>query len=177
MRRPTCWYVVQWSSAAEGFTRTGVCEDSQHWKEFIRVKQWHNRRCEWWRSGFTCSINERLICEHHRKTEGAVLNRGLRRKLNRLRSFRREPFISSWIFLVACHIWYCYLQQIKLLWPLVEKKCQENSSFTFLNLLVACTTSSQIQEITRSFLGCGLTRNILESSLALNVTAPLFSMR
>ena len=54
-----------------------------------------------------------------------------------------------------------------------EKKCQGNSSFALLNLLLASTTSSQTQEITRSFLGSGLTRNILECSLALNVTAPL----
>jgi len=51
------------------------------------------------------------------------------------------------------------------------------SCFTFLNLLPACVTFSQIQEIARSFLGSGLTRNILECSLALNVTAPLYSMR
>ena len=57
-----------------------------------------------------------------------------------------------------------------------EKKCQGNSSFTFLNLLLAYTTSSQTQEITQSFLGSGLTRNILECSLALNITAPLFNM-
>jgi len=78
---------------------------------------------------------------------------------------------------MACRTWLCYLQQIYPLWPLVEKKCQGNSSFTFLNLLLAYTTSSQTQEITRSFLGSGLTRNIIECSLALNVTAPLFSMR
>jgi len=71
----------------------------------------------------------------------------------------------------------CYLRQIYPLWPLVEKKCQGNSSFTFLNLLLAYITSSQTQEITRWFLGSGLTRNTLECSLALNVTAPLFSMR
>jgi len=30
-------------------------------------------------------------------------------------------------------------------WPLAEKKCQGNSSFTFLNPLLGCITFSQIQ--------------------------------
>jgi len=60
---------------------------------------------------------------------------------------------------------------------LASRCCQGNSSFTFLNLLPAYTTSSQTQEMTRSFLGSGLTRNILECSLALNITAPLYTTR
>ena len=59
---------------------------------------------------------------------------------------------------MACRTWLCYLQQIYPLWSLVEMKCQGNSSLTFLNLLLACTTSSQTQEITRSFLGSGLNK-------------------
>jgi len=69
--------------------------------------------------------------------------------------------LRQWYFWVSSRLCSC--------WP--------NSSFTFLNLVLACTTSSQTQEITWSFLGSRLTRNILECSLALNVTAPLFSMR
>ena len=56
-------------------------------------------------------------------------------------------------------------------------KCQGNSSFTFLSLLLVCFISSQIQEVTRSFLGSRLTRNILECSLALNVTIFLYTVR
>ena len=53
----------------------------------------------------------------------------------------------------------------------------DQKTFTFLRLLLACTTSSQIQEITRSFLGSGLTRNILECSLALDVLLCIYTVR
>ena len=43
-----------------------------------------------------------------------------------------------------------------------------------LNQLHACTTSSQNQENTRSFLGLEPIRNILEFTLEPNVNAPLY---
>jgi len=58
---------------------------------------------------------------------------------------------------------------------------REVSKKFFLHLYLsqptfACITFSQIQEITRSFPGSGLTRNILDCSLALNViTAAVFN--
>jgi len=79
---------------------------------------------------------------------------------------------------VACRTWLWYLQQIYPLWPLVEKKCQENSSFTFLN--TSCLHHDHLLPDPRDHSVISRLRTyekILECSPALNVTAPLFSMR